>query len=220
MYSCVCGKKLIDWHRLQLVNMQGICFTSRLVCYSPLKFNGCSCDGQAMLFLVTCREEHGPHVWVGDLELTPPSAAFGEYIVHKTCPTRITVLCYLLKASWHVVSVNTYTNLFCSVCSSPCCSANLNALAVLLECLLLFCLCFSPPFCCHAGICTAVALFVSSVMFWKHQKVISLYKQHIQALKSQLFAAMDQQVGFASLSVCQPTHLMQANKLSTLKLAR
>ena len=25
-----------------------------------------------------CREEHGPHVWVGDLELATPTAAFGK----------------------------------------------------------------------------------------------------------------------------------------------
>ena len=54
-----------------------------------------------MAFLNTCgadyREEHGPHVWVGDLELTAPSAAFGEYsssnLLRAGCvPCRIAVL--------------------------------------------------------------------------------------------------------------------------------
>ena len=29
-----------------------------------------------------CREEHGPHVWVGDLELATPTAAFGKSCNH------------------------------------------------------------------------------------------------------------------------------------------
>lgn len=81
---------------------------------------------------------------------------------------------------------------------------------LLLTFLLLFRMCFlAPPFCCRVGICTAVALFVSSVMFWKHHKAISLYKQHIQALKSRLFAAMDQQVRPSLHFLC---HTFASNK--------
>ena len=29
------------------------------------------------------REEHGPHVWVGDLELATPTAAFGKSANHQ-----------------------------------------------------------------------------------------------------------------------------------------
>lgn len=46
-------------------------------------------------------------------------------------------------------------------------------------------------------------------MFWKHQRAISLYKQHIQGLKSQLFAALDQQVGPLALAVCCLAKLLQ-----------
>lgn len=59
--------------------MQGMPFLSRLVCCTAIKIAMHAHVIQAILFPVTCREEHGPHVWVGDLELTPPSAAFGEY---------------------------------------------------------------------------------------------------------------------------------------------
>ena len=47
----------------------------------------------------------------------------------------------------------------------------------------------------HAGICAAVALLVSAVVYWKNQRVIRSYKQHILHLKAQLLAAMQQEVG-------------------------
>lgn len=71
---------------------------------------------QAILLLVACREEHGPHVWVGDLELTPPSAAFGEFSVTKsvTCLGHYFVLPAhsKLACSW----VITHTNQFVHIC--------------------------------------------------------------------------------------------------------
>ncbi|KAL0029317.1 hypothetical protein WJX79_010004 [Trebouxia sp. C0005] len=65
------------------------------------------------------RHEHGPRVWVGDLELAMPTAAF--------------------------------------------------------------------------GLCTAVAVLVSLVTFWKHVQAVRRLQQHVRGLKAKLTAALEQQ---------------------------
>lgn len=112
-----------------------------------------------------CREEHGPRVWVGDLELAMPTAAFGKTSHH------------LLLAQQQGRKLQDAGQLVCAN------SMQMHtAMTTCLSCL---------------GLCTAVAVLVSLVTFWKHVQAVRRLQQHVRGLKAKLTAALEQQVSTA-----------------------